>query len=382
MMKYFARLSFVTILLCLPTQIIAFETSAKAAYIIDLKTNAVLLSKNPDEPMPPASLSKLMTLNMVFEALEDGRLSLDDQLPVSRHAEKYKGSTMFLTTRHRPTVKELIMGVVVLSGNDASAVLAEALSPDGTENGFANLMTRRAKQLGMNNSTFGNSNGWPHPKQLMSAKDLAIIAARIINEYPDYYTYFAQREFTYDGITQPNRNPLLKLGLGADGLKTGWTQRAGYGIVGSALQDGRRVVFVLTGIKSPKTRAREAEKINNWVFRQFTEKKLFSAGDLLHMAPVHLGKKNLVRVTVKDDLMGLIPSMMDGEIKAEIIYKSPIKAPITEGQEIGEIIITIPSLVSFSKPIIAAESIEDGGFFARLKFALIKTQMAIFSEEK
>ena len=382
MMKYFARLSFVTILLCLPTQIIAFETSAKAAYIIDLKTNAILLSKNPDEPMPPASLSKLMTLNMVFEALEDGRLSLDDKLPVSRHAEKYKGSTMFLTTRHRPTVKELIMGVVVLSGNDASAVLAEALSPDGTENGFANLMTRRAKQLGMNNSTFGNSNGWPHPKQLMSAKDLAIIAARIINEFPEYYTYFAQREFTYDNITQPNRNPLLKLGLGADGLKTGWTQRAGYGIVGSALQDGRRVVFVLTGIKSPKIRAREAEKINNWVFRQFTEKKLFNAGDLLHMAPVHLGKKNLVRITVKDDLMGLVPSMMDGEIKAEIIYKSPIKAPITEGQEIGEIIITIPSLVSFSKPIIAAESIEDGGFLARLKFALIKTQMAIFSEEK
>lgn len=382
MMKYFARLSFVTILLCLPTQIIAFETSAKAAYIIDLKTNAVLLSKNPDEPMPPASLSKLMTLNMVFEALEDGRLSLDDKLPVSRHAEKYKGSTMFLTTRHRPTVKELIMGVVVLSGNDASAVLAEALSPDGTENGFANLMTRRAKQLGMNNSTFGNSNGWPHPKQLMSAKDLAIIAARIINEFPEYYTYFAQREFTYDNITQPNRNPLLKLGLGADGLKTGWTQRAGYGIVGSALQDGRRVVFVLTGIKSPKIRAREAEKINNWVFRQFTEKKLFTAGDLLHMAPVHLGKKNLVRITVKDDLMGLVPSMMDGKIKAEIIYKSPIKAPITEGQEIGEIIITIPSLVSFSKPIIAAESIEDGGFLARLKFALIKTQMAIFSEEK
>ena len=381
-MKYFARLSIVIILLWLPTQIIAFETSAKAAYIIDLKTNAVLLSKNPDEPMPPASLSKLMTLNMVFEALEDGRLSLDDKLPVSRHAEKYKGSTMFLTTRHRPTVKELIMGVVVLSGNDASAVLAEALSPDGTENGFANLMTRRAKQLGMNNSTFGNSNGWPHPKQLMSAKDLAIIAARIINEFPEYYTYFAQREFTYDNITQPNRNPLLKLGLGADGLKTGWTQRAGYGIVGSALQDGRRVVFVLTGIKSPKTRAREAEKINNWVFRQFTEKKLFSAGELLHMAPVHLGKKNLVRVTVNEDLMGLIPSMMDGEIKAEIIYKSPIKAPITKGQEIGEIIITIPSLVSFSKPIIAAESIEDGGFLARLKFALIKTQMAIFSEEK
>ena len=379
MNRYLGKLGFILFLLFFTSNAYAFETSAKAAYIIDLKTNAVLLSKNPDEPMQPASLSKLMTLNMVFEALKDGRLALDDKLPVSRHAEKYKGSTMFLTTRHRPTVKELIKGVVVLSGNDASAVLAEALSPDGTENGFANLMTRRAKQLGMNNSTFGNSNGWPHPKQLMSAKDLALIAARIINEFPEYYPYFAEREFTYDDITQPNRNPLLKLGLGADGLKTGWTQKAGYGIVGSALQDGRRVVFVLTGIKSPKTRAREAEQINNWVFRQFTEKKLLTAGDIIHMAPVHLGEKSLVRITIKEDLMGLIPAMMDGKVKTEIKYLGPIKAPIIEGQEIGEISVTIPSLVSFSKPIIAAETIEDGGFLARLKFALIKTQAALFS---
>jgi D-alanyl-D-alanine carboxypeptidase (penicillin-binding protein 5/6) len=376
---YHTILLFVLVLVNLNTKLHAFETSAKAAYIIDLKTNAVLLSKNPDTPMQPASLSKLMTLNMAFEALKDGRLTLDDKLPVSKHAQKYKGSTMFLTTRHRPTVEELIKGVVVLSGNDASAVLAEALSPDGTENGFANLMTKRARQLGMNNSTFGNSNGWPHPKQLMSAKDLAIVAARLINEFPEYYPYFAQREFTYDGITQPNRNPLLKLGLGADGLKTGWTQKAGYGIVGSALQDGRRVVFVLTGIKSPKIRAREAEKINNWVFRQFTERKLISAGEVVHMIPVHLGKKNLVRVTVEEDLMGLIPSMMDGKIKTEVKFKGPLRAPIVKGQEVGEIIVTIPSLVSFSKPIIAAESVEDGGFLARLKVALIKSQKAIFS---
>ena len=378
---YYTILLFALVLVSLNTKLHAFETSAKAAYVIDLKTNAVLLSKNPDTPMQPASLSKLMTLNMAFEALKDGRLALDDQLPVSRHAEKYKGSTMFLTTRHRPTVEELIKGVVVVSGNDASAVLAEALSPDGTENGFANLMTKRAKQLGMNNSTFGNSNGWPHPKQLMSVKDLAIISARLINEFPEYYPYFAEREFTYDGITQPNRNPLLKLGLGADGLKTGWTQKAGYGIVGSALQDGRRVVFVLTGIKSPKIRAREAEKINNWVFRQFTERKLISAGDVIHMVPVHLGEKNLVRVTVKEDLMGLIPSMMEGKIKTEIKYEGPLKAPIIKGKEVGEIIVTIPSLVSFSRPIIAAESVEDGGFLARLKFAFIKTQKAIFSRD-
>ena len=378
---YYIILLFALVLVSLNTKLHAFETSAKAAYVIDLKTNAVLLSKNPDTPMQPASLSKLMTLNMAFEALKDGRLALDDRLPVSRHAEKYKGSTMFLTTRHRPTVEELIRGVVVVSGNDASAVLAEALSPDGTENGFANLMTKRAKQLGMNNSTFGNSNGWPHPKQLMSVKDLAIISARLINEFPEYYPYFAEREFTYDGITQPNRNPLLKLGLGADGLKTGWTQKAGYGIAGSALQDGRRVVFVLTGIKSPKIRAREAEKINNWVFRQFTERKLVSAGDVIHMVPVHLGEKNLVRVTVKEDLMGLIPSMMEGKIKTEIKYEGPLKAPVIKGKEVGEIIVTIPSLVSFSRPIIAAESVEDGGFLARLKFAFIKTQKAIFSRD-
>ena len=378
---YYTILLFALALVSLNTKLHAFETSAKAAYVIDLKTNAVLLSKNPDTPMQPASLSKLMTLNMAFEALKDGRLALDDQLPVSRHAEKYKGSTMFLTTRHRPTVEELIKGVVVVSGNDASAVLAEALSPDGTENGFANLMTKRAKHLGMHNSTFGNSNGWPHPKQLMSVKDLAIISARLINEFPEYYPYFAEREFTYDGITQPNRNPLLKLGLGADGLKTGWTQKAGYGIVGSALQDGRRVVFVLTGIKSSKIREREAEKINNWVFRQFTERKLISAGDVIHMVPVHLGEKTLVRVTVKEDLMGLIPSMMEGKIKTEIKYEGPLKAPIIKGKEVGEIIVTIPSLVSFSRPIIAAESVEDGGFLARLKFAFIKTQKAIFSRD-
>ena len=149
--------------------------------------------------------------------------------------------------------------------------------------------------------------------------------------------------------------------------------------MGSAIQEGRRVVFVLTGIKAPKTRAREAEQINNWVFRQFTERKLLTAGDIIHMAPVHLGEKNLVRITLKEDLMGLIPAMMDGNVKTEIKYLGPIKAPITKGQEVGEIIVTIPSLVSFSKPIIAAESIEDGGFLARLKFALIKTQAALFS---
>ena len=250
---------FVLGLLALPAA--AFETEATAAYVIDHNTGQVLLDINADQPLPPASMSKLMTLNMVFEALEDGRLTLDTILPVSEHAMSYGGSTMFLNTRDRVSVEDLILGVVVLSGNDASAVLAEALSPDGTEAGFATLMTQRARQLGMMNSTFRNSNGWPAEGHVMSARDLGILAERLITEFPQYYTYFALREFEFDGrapANRFNRNPLLGLGIGADGLKTGHTEEAGYGLVGSAMQGDRRVTFVISGLDSAEARAREA----------------------------------------------------------------------------------------------------------------------------
>ncbi|WP_286758908.1 D-alanyl-D-alanine carboxypeptidase family protein, partial [Sulfitobacter sp. UBA1132] len=254
MIRIFAA-TIATLLLALPAH--AFETQARAAYVVDQTTGTVLLTKNADEPLPPASMSKLMTLYMAFEAIERGKsnggLDLTEELPVSQHAMSYGGSTMFLDTTDRVKVEDLLRGIIVLSGNDACAVIAEALSPDGSEAGFARLMTQRAQQMGMTNSTFANSNGWPAAGHRMSLRDLGLLATRLIEDYPQYYPMFSQREFLFDGRApqnKTNRNPLLGLGIGADGLKTGHTEEAGYGLVGSAKQGDRRVVFVLSGLES------------------------------------------------------------------------------------------------------------------------------------
>ena len=225
----------------------AFETRAKAAFVIDQTTGTVLLTKNADDALPPASMSKLMTLYMAFEAVRDGRLSMEEKLPVSQHAMSYGGSTMFLDTTDRVRVEDLLRGIIVLSGNDACAVIAEALSPDGTEAGFARYMTKRAQELGMENASFANSNGWPAAGHRMSMRDLGILAERLIEDFPQYYPLFAEKEFAFDGRAPSNtrnRNPLLGLGIGADGLKTGHTSEAGYGLVGSAVQGDRRVILI------------------------------------------------------------------------------------------------------------------------------------------
>ena len=250
----------------------SFDTKARAAYVIDQTSGTILLSKNADLPLPPASMSKLMTLYMTFEFIKAGRLSLDEKLPVSINAANYTGSTMFLDPTDRVAVVDLIRGIIVLSGNDACAVLAEALSPDGTEAGFAKLMTKRAKQLGLKNSTFKNSNGWPANGHQMSVRDLGLLAEKLIIDFPEYYPMFAEQTYEFDGRAPANvrnRNPLLGLGIGADGLKTGHTEEAGYGLDGSAKQDGRRIIFVLSGLDSLEDRAQEAETIVNWAFRKF-----------------------------------------------------------------------------------------------------------------
>ena len=240
----------------------AFETRASEAFVIDQTTGTVLLAKNADQPLPPASMSKLMTLYMAFEALRDGRLSMGEELRVSQAAMAYGGSTLFLRAGERVTVEDLVRGIIVLSGNDACVVLAEALSPTGTEAGFARLMTQRAQQLGMTNSTFTNSNGWPEAGHRMSMRDLALLANRLITDFPEYYPMFAETEFLFDpkeSSNRFNRNPLLGEVEGADGLKTGHTQEAGYGLVGSAVRDGRRVIFVISGLSTEKARAEEEE---------------------------------------------------------------------------------------------------------------------------
>ncbi|MGR3638984.1 D-alanyl-D-alanine carboxypeptidase family protein [Alterinioella nitratireducens] len=350
----------------------AFETQASAAYVIDHNTGQVLLDVDADVPLPPASMSKLMTINMVFEALEDGRLTLETMLPVSQEAMDYGGSTMFLTTRDRVSVEDLLRGVIVLSGNDASAVLAEALSPDGTEAGFADLMTQRARQLGMMNSTFRNSNGWPELGHVMSVRDLGILAQRLITEFPQYYPYFAETEFAFDGRAPDNRfnrNPLLALGIGADGLKTGHTEAAGYGLVGSAQQGDRRVTFVIAGLPSAEARAREAERIVNWSFRQFAEREVVAPGTLVTEAEVFLGNAATVGLETAAGVTMLLPALIDDGVEAEAVFTGPIPAPIAEGQELGYLVIRVEGFEDRTVPLLAAESVGMAGFMDRLRTA-------------
>ena len=356
---------------------LSFETSAKAAYILDQTTGTVLLEKNANQPLPPASMSKLMTLYMAFEYIDQGRLKLKEKLPVSDAAVKYRGSTMFLNTSDRVSVEDLLRGIIVLSGNDACVVLAEALSPDGTEKGFAELMTKRAKKMGMLNSVFANSNGWPHPRHKMSVKDLAILANKIVTDFPEYYSMFAEDTFEFDGraaANTRNRNPLLGLGIGADGLKTGHTSEAGYGLVGSALQAERRVIFVITGLRSQSVRADEAEAIVNWAFRQFTEKKYGEKNDVIGFAPVWNGASPQVGLALAEDLDLLVPVFDNEDINFSAEIKTPIKAPLSKGAKIGNLVISRPNLPTFSVSLVAAENIGTGGFkekvFSAAKFIL------------
>lgn len=347
----------------------AFETSARAAYVYDQTTGTVLLSKDAEIPLPPASMSKLMTIYMAFEAITEGRLSIDDVLPVSAHAASFGGSSMFLDTTDRVRVEDLLRGVIVLSGNDASVVLAEALSPDGTEAGFGRMMTDRARQLGMMNSVFVNASGWPAAGHRMSTADLGILSSRLISDFPTFYPLFAETEFAFDNrvpSNSQNRNPILGMGIGADGLKTGHTQEAGYGLVGSAKQGDRRVIFVITGLDSDRARAEEAEKIVSWAFRQFAEKTLVKAGTRVAEAPVWMGAADTVGLVPAEDVIRLVPALVQEGTTAEVVYTGPLRAPIKAGDPLGELIIHIPDLPDARVPLVAQADVAQGGFLKRL----------------
>jgi D-alanyl-D-alanine carboxypeptidase (penicillin-binding protein 5/6) len=359
----------------LSTPVLAFETRATAAYVVDQTTGTVLLNKNADTPLPPASMSKLMTLFMTFEAVRDGRLSLNEKLPVSQHSMNYGGSTMFLNTRDRVRVEDLIRGIIVLSGNDACSVIAEALSTDGTESGFARMMTQRAQKLGMTNSTFANSNGWPQAGHRMSMRDLALLATRLISDFPEYYPLFAETEFAFDGRAPQNvrnRNPLLKLGIGADGLKTGHTSEAGYGLVGSAKQGQRRVIFVISGLDSSAARAQESEAIVNWAFRQFAQRPLAKKGERIATADVWMGDAPTVGLVPAEDISVLLPVLAGGEVPAEVVYTGPIQAPITAGQQLAELVLSPEGLPETRIPLMAETDVADGGFMGRISTAAMK----------
>lgn len=349
----------------------AFETKAEAAYVLDQTTGTVLLAKNADTPLPPASMSKLMTLYMAFEAVSTGRLELDQQLLVSADAARYGGSTMFLQEGERVSVESLLRGIIVLSGNDACVVLAEALS--GTESRFARDMTMRAQQLGMTNSTFMNSNGWPKPGHRMSMRDLGLLANLLITDFPQFYPMFAEREFLFDeneSANRYNRNPLLTLDIGADGLKTGHTTEAGYGLVGSAKQGDRRVIFVISGLETVAARARESEAIVNWAFRQFSERTLGTAGKQLAQAPVAMGTQPTVGLELAEDLRVLAPITPGSPgLNGEIIFTGPFRAPVTKGDAMAELVLTREDLPEVRVPLVASESVPSGGFMVKVTAA-------------
>ncbi len=372
-MKSILRQAFVAAVLIVAAALPAraeFETRATAAYLYDVTNKTVLFEKNAEAPLPPASMSKLMTLNMLFEALKDGRVTLDTRFMVSDRAHAMGGSTMFLDQTDRPTVEELIKGIIVQSGNDACVVVAEGLA--GTEDAFARLMNDRAPLIGLKHSTFTNSTGWPDANHRMSMQDLGVVATRLITEFPEYYGYFAIPEWDFDGRAPQNRfnrNPILGLGIGADGLKTGHTQEAGYGLVGSAKQGNRRIVFVLSGLDSMAARAEESERMVSWAFRQFVERKVVSKGAIIADAPVWMGDHTRVQLLAPEDVTLLVPATQRELSAARVEYRGPIEAPFAAGDPVAELVVPIEGMADARVPLVADRSVERGGFLPRIRAA-------------
>lgn len=352
----------------------AFETTAPYALLMDADTGYVMLDKKADVKMAPASMSKLMTAYLVFDALKSGRISEEDEFIVSENAWRKGGaksgsSTMFLNPREKVKVKDLIRGIIVQSGNDACITVAENLA--GSEDVFADMMTKKGKELGLKNATFKNATGLPHPEHKMTSEDLALLAQAIIRDFPEYYPIYSQKEFTYNKIKQFNRNPLLYHVKGADGLKTGHTKESGYGLTGSVkTPDGRRLILVLNGLKTEKDRMVESQKVAGYGISAFTNIVLFQENTPIVEIPVWLGvQETVAAVSLKEIHMTLMKGT-EKDVKARVVYEEPLMAPIQKGQEIARLIIEIPDRPDETIPLVAAQSIEKTGWFGKIKAVL------------
>lgn len=330
------------------------DTAAKYALIQDFNTGAVLLDKEGEVPMPPSSMAKLMTAYIVYERLKSGRLTLKQELPVSERAWRMQGSKMFVPLGEAVKVEDLIRGVIVQSGNDACIVLAEAIA--GSEDQFAELMNAKGKEMGLTNSTFRNSTGWPDPQQRMSCRDIATLARRMIIDFPEYYHYDSEKNFKYNNINQENRNPLVQKGV-ADGLKTGHTEEAGYGLVASAQRGGRRVIVVVNGLTSMHQRAEESERLLEWSFREFENVTLFTAGDTVETAKVWLGAKPTVPLVGGKDLVITMPRQWRRSASVQVEYKTPVPAPVGRGDVLGRLIVSGQGVPGMEVPLLAGADV-------------------------
>lgn len=339
-------------------------TIAKQAYIMDYDTNTVLLEKNGDEKMPTSSMSKTMTIYMAFDALKKGKITLDTKFPVSEKAWRMQGSKMFVELGSSIDVQNLIRGIIIQSGNDATVVMAEGIS--GAEQDFVDQMNAKAKELGMHSSHFMNASGWPDPDHYSTAHDLTILADHLIADFPEDYKYFSEKEFTWHNIHQMNRNPLLFRDVGADGLKTGHAEEAGagYGLMGSGTRDGRRVVMVLNGLENEKDRANEGARLMDWALRNFENVKLFKAGDMVEQADVAMGQKFQVPLITDQTIMVTLAKAVKNDLKVSMSYQGPLIAPVKKGDKVGTLKISLPRGGIIEAPLMAGEDVPQLGFMA------------------
>ncbi|AIB11695.1 D-Ala-D-Ala carboxypeptidase [Azospirillum argentinense] len=351
----------------------SIETIAKQAILVDITSNTVLFEKSPDQRMAPSSMSKIMTMYMVFDAIKEGRLTLDSTLPVSERAWRMQGSKMFVELHNNIKVDDLIKGVIVQSGNDACIVFAEGLA--GSESAFAERMNKRARELGLKDTNLTNATGWPDPNHYMTARDLAILAEHLIKDFPEYYHYYSIREFKYHGINQGNRNPLLYRGMDVDGMKTGHTEAGGYGLTASAEREGRRLILVVNGLPNMQARADESARLIEWGFREFATYALFKAGETVDQVPLWLGAQDTVPVTVPEDMKVTMARADRSGMKVSLVSNAPVAAPVKKGDVVGKVVVSAPGFPGKEFPVVAAQDVEKLGFVGR---ALAAAKFLIF----
>lgn len=338
------------------------DTMARWACILDYGSGATVLEKNADERMPPSSLTKMMTAYVTFGMLRAGRLKLDQMLPVSERAWRMQGSKMFVPLGQSVAVQDLIQGMVIQSGNDACIVLAEGIS--GSEEQFVALMNDTAGKLGLTNSHFMNATGWPADNHYMSARDVAYLALRLIHDFPEYYHFFSEKEFVFNKIHQENRNILVVKGL-ADGLKTGHTDAGGFGLCASSERDGRRVVMAINGLPTDGARGREGERLMGWAFANFETAQIINHGDVVEQAPVWMGVSQTVPLVASQDFKMLLPHGWKNSTHVAVDYDSPVIAPVSEGQVIGQLTVVLPGGRKASIPLVAGQAVPALGVFGR-----------------
>lgn len=353
----------------------SFQTIAPQAVLMDVETGAILLDVGGDQLVGPASLVKMMTAEIVFRELAQGRLKLDDDFTTSEYAWRRGGapaggSSMFLVPNSKVKISDLLQGLIVASGNDAAISLAEGIA--GTEAKFVELMNQRGKELGLTKSTFKNSNGWAAPEQKVTMREMAFLANHIIRTYPDYYKIFAQRDMTWNRVKQQNRNPLLTMDIGADGLKTGFIEDSGYSLVGSSVQNGQRLILAMSGLKTARDRQAEAKKLIDWGFRSFEIKTILNAGAKVGEASIYGGSRGSVDLVTKTDIRLPTPRGNAERMSAKVVYKGPIKAPVSAGSEVGTLQVFRGSTKVMEAPLLTAEAVETGTLRQRATDAAIE----------